>query len=207
MFRLFDFRVEITPSFLLVVGVSALFEISYGGSLLHAIQWGMVLLLSIVVHELGHAFAARAYGLRVGTIQLHFLGGHVTHDRTRPRRQLAISLAGTAAGLALGALTWIASQALPPTILSPWLVRDMLYVNVLWSFVNLLPLYPLDGGMAFQSALSLWRGERRAVRTTSMVGIALGLGLLVVSWSMGAMFFPFIAAMAAYTNWQRLQSV
>lgn len=203
-FRIFDFKVEILRSFLLVVGIWALFEIAYG-SLLHAVQWAVVLLVSIVVHELGHAFTARRFGLRVGTIQLHFLGGHVTHERTKPARQLLISLAGPAAGLLLGALTFAVSRMVPATAFSTSLVRDLLYVNVAWSFVNLLPLYPLDGGMALQSALAMYRGERRAARATAMLGVALGGGLALLTWSWGSLFLPMMAGMVAYTNWERLQ--
>ena len=203
-FELFRFRVEVLPTFFLIVGISALFELSYGTPL-HAIQWGLVLFVSIIVHELGHAFAARRFGLRVGEIQLHMMGGHVTHERTKPARQLAISLAGPAAGISLGLLTFAIAQVVPPSAFTESLVADMLYVNIFWSLVNLLPLYPLDGGMGLQSALAMRIGERRAVRITATVGVLLGIGLIVVGYQSGFRFLPMIAGLAAWTNWQRLQ--
>jgi stage IV sporulation protein FB len=203
-FKLLDFRVDILPSFFVLLGIYALFEIA-AGTPLDAIQWGVVLLVSILLHELGHGVAARRFGLRVGAIQLHMMGGHVTHEPTKPSRQLAISLAGPGAGLLLGLGTLAVAQVVPPTPFSASLVEDLVYVNIGWSLVNLLPLYPLDGGMGLQAALGVYWGERRAVRTTARVGVVLGVVLAVIGWQLNLMLVPLIAGAAAYQNWQRLQ--
>lgn len=209
-FQLLGFEVVVQPTFLLIVGVALLFELQYGGTPLNAVLWGLVVFVSIVVHELGHALVARRFGLRVGQIELHMLGGQVSHAPTKPSRQLAISLAGPGAGLLLGLpavllyTQWDGLRGMP---LLAGVVGDLWRINVGWSLFNLLPLYPLDGGTALRSGLALAWGERTALRTTAGVGVLLGAAVALFGVQFGMIFVAMLGGAAAYQNFQILQAV
>jgi Zn-dependent protease len=209
-FPLFGFRVVVASSFLVVVGVFGLIALQAGASPAEALVWPMVVFGSILVHELGHAFVAQGFGLGVGDIHLHGMGGHVTHTRTVPSRQLVISLAGPLAGILFGclvlALAWF---ALPEHGTPGWLDRTvdaLLYVNIGWSLFNLLPVLPLDGGHALLAATTAAGvAERRAVRVTAAVGFAISTLGLGYALSVGAWWITFLFGMFLWTNLQNLQ--
>jgi stage IV sporulation protein FB len=122
--------------------------------------WVGVVFVSILVHELGHAFAAQRYGL-VSSIRLHSMGGLTEWSRTRAlsnRQSIWISFAGPLAGFGLGGLVYLAHpvfQAAPDWRLSV-VCGDLLWVNIGWSLLNLLPILPLDGGNVMRAAARAW---------------------------------------------------
>ena len=137
-FRALGFDVVVQPWFGLTIAIAVLYRLP-SGNLLLAFSWGVVVFVSVLVHELGHAMTARALGVRVGSIVIHALGGQVEHARTTPARQLAISLAGPGAGLALGAIALGAAVAVPAIAngeLSSAVLGDLLFVNVVWSVIS-----------------------------------------------------------------------
>ncbi|HQU37438.1 MAG TPA: hypothetical protein PLR65_12710, partial [Anaerolineales bacterium] len=101
------------------------------GDLLHIVIWILVVFVSILIHELGHAFAFRWYGLR-SQILLHFSGG-LTIPEMSPRgsgyapvaigsvQQILISLAGPRAGFLLAGLVIAVSHLSGGDILVSWL--------------------------------------------------------------------------------------
>jgi Zn-dependent protease len=158
-FRLFGFPVRVHPFFWLL---AALFAYPTWESLgpQYFIIWVGVLFVSILIHELGHGLAYRFYGARSHLV-LHGFGGLAipwTAIRGRGRRIL-VSLAGPAAGFILAGLVWgtahLFDWANPERSrllheLYVWLIL----VNVGWGVINLLPVYPLDGGQVCQEVCS-----------------------------------------------------
>ncbi len=204
-FELFGFRVDVQPTFLLLLGVYLLFQLQVQEPLSAIVSWALVVFFSILLHELGHALVARRFGLRVGDIVIHGLGGHVTHARTTPKRQLAISLAGPLAGLTVGLVTLGVALVIPPAPgFAASLVGDILFVNIVWSVINLLPMYPLDGGNALRSALSLVTSERSAWRVTAMCGITCGIAAVILGYT-GAFGGTFMMFLGGYVTWQNVQ--
>ncbi len=203
-FRALGFPVRVEPTFFLTVAVALLFRLSDGGPLLFAFTWGAVLFVSILTHELGHALVARRLQVPVGTISLHALGGQVETGRTTPGRSLLVSLAGPAAGLSLGLLTLGVVPFAVGNPIGAEIVEDLLWVNLGWSFFNLLPLYPLDGGNALRSGLSLVMREAQAWRITAGIGVILGALVAVAGYQSGAIVITWLGGFAAWTNWQIL---
>jgi len=212
-FEVLGFRVDVQPGFLMLLGVYLLFQLQNQEPLTAIVSWAAVVFGSILVHELGHALVARRFGLRVGAIEIHGMGGNVTHGRTTPQRQLAISLAGPFAGLTLGALTMVFSNMI--AVIAPQMlpslstvIGQVLWVNVLWSIVNLLPMFPLDGGHALKAALTMTSGEATAWKITGGVGLVLGIGAVLAGYQgFGGIFLIFIGGMVAWQNFQILQQV
>lgn len=123
--------------------------------------WVAVLFVSILVHELGHALVARYFGAREGRIVLYGFGGLAINSGGLKRWQRIVeSLAGPGAGFLLFGLVWAASRfLLTPETMSPLAVaalHDFEWICLWWGLVNLLPVYPLDGGQIAHE-LFQWR--------------------------------------------------
>lgn len=162
--------------------------------------WMLVVFVSILVHELGHAIAGMRFG-STPSIRLHGFGGVTFLPGARFTRgqNIFVSAAGPAAGLLLGLLILAISKFvtdLPP--LFGLAIAFGLYVNFIWTFVNLLPIQPLDGGQILGQLL----GPNR-VRTTSAIGFALASVLCVWTLSKGLIFSALLLAMLAYYNFRR----
>jgi Zn-dependent protease len=174
-FRLGPFPVSVYPLFFL--GAAMLGNgLGFGWEML---VWIGVVFVSIVAHELGHAVVARLFGGKP-EIRVEMLGG-VTYPQFQkpptPLRQFVLSLAGPAAGLALGAAAYGLTQVMPPAQGSPsaLAMSFFMYTSVVWAVFNLLPILPLDGG---QMMLAVLEGVRRKPSVTLASWISVVVTLL-----------------------------
>jgi stage IV sporulation protein FB len=161
--------------------------------------WTAVVFVSIIIHELGHAAAGIRYGA-FPSIRLHGFGGVTFLPGAHFSRiqNIIVSAAGPLAGLSLGFFIFITANLLgdlPP--LARAAVRYGLFVNFVWTFLNLLPIQPLDGGQILGQIL----GPRRA-RVTNLIGFVLAAGLCVVALWQRFFFAAIMLAMMAYYNYQ-----
>jgi stage IV sporulation protein FB len=153
--------------------------------------WVAVVLVGVLAHELGHAFAGRRLGLEPW-IQLMAFGGMTSWMRPRPlssRQQILISAAGPAVGITIGCAALLASMAgvfagAPPAMAR--LLHFVIWVNLGWGLLNLLPILPLDGGHIAASVAEMMAGPRGrvAARIFSIVlTVVIGLwALLAGQW-------------------------
>jgi Zn-dependent protease len=193
-FRLFGFDVEIRLSFWLFTALMG-YQGTEPEALRRLLLWFPVVLLSILVHELGHAFAIRRYGLEP-YIALHWMGG-TTHWREllpmSRKQHIIISLAGPFAGFLLGGfvfgvmslLTSLGVQ-LPPH--GHTVVGMLLFANLTWGVVNLAPVLPLDGGHVLEHALGPKR-IRITLWISGITGAALALWFMKMSTGSTRLFF------------------
>lgn len=132
---------------LLTWGLSAEFIAQPTQDLPIAAHWVMVtyatvlILASVLLHELGHAVVAEHVGLRVTGISLHLLGGWTTFHKECPTPRLTaiVALAGPACSLLLAGLAW--------PFQSDAICRTLYKVNLVLGMYNLfIPCLPLDGG-------------------------------------------------------------
>ncbi|TNE91615.1 MAG: hypothetical protein EP330_04565 [Deltaproteobacteria bacterium] len=116
--------------------------------LVGALLWLPMIAGSVLVHELGHAYAARANSRKVREIQLNWHGGHCVHEGLPlPPVMFRVALAGPAASLGLAVVAFFVSL-LP---LGPWVVAaasTLFALNLSWAVFNLIPVKPFDGGHA-----------------------------------------------------------
>jgi Zn-dependent protease len=140
--------VKVDISFLLVGVMFASSRISHPSLL---VEWILVVFISILIHELGHALVCRAYGLSP-QIQLYAMGGVTSWSdniKISPQKNIAISLAGPFAGFLFFGVVFSIQNYFPDvfdSFLGRNLYRDLVWVNLFWGLVNLLPVLPLDGG-------------------------------------------------------------
>jgi stage IV sporulation protein FB len=208
-FQVLGFRVNVQATFLLIVALAALSRVQ-AQNMTGAIGWLVALPLGILVHELGHAWVARRYRLRVGEILLYGLGGMVSHSATTPGRQLAISLAGPFAGFALGGAALLLGTVLTPVAGGEFvwnlIVEPMATVTIFYGLVNLLPAFPLDGGNALRAALAVLWSDRVGLSVTGGLGALIGAGGVWYALNTGSLFLGLIAAFFVWTNIQALQA-
>lgn len=174
--------------------------------------WIVVVFVSVLVHELGHALVGRAFG-GSPEIRLEAFGG-VTFPqfRTRPGpgRQFLLSAAGPVFGLGLGLLAYALLRAWPPEpgSVSAWTVAQFIWVSIVWAAFNLLPILPLDGG---NMLLAFLEGVRRkpslALASWISLAIALAVGGLLTLWRGFDPFLLLWMALFALQNFARARAV
>jgi Zn-dependent protease len=241
-FRLFGFPVRVHPFFWLVTLL-----LGIGGQVkpAEALVWVIVVFVSVLVHELGHAFLQRYYGGRPW-ITLYGFGGLAScNDCNRaPWPQILISLAGPLAGFILAGLVVaaiavsghtigfalantdlddlmiqnrITSIILQPLILigayfEPYrsepvnnMVADLLQVNILWGVINLLPIYPLDGGRIARELFTL-RDARSGI--VQSLQLSAGAAALVAAYALlnQKVFLMLMFGFLAYGSFQMMQA-
>jgi membrane-associated protease RseP (regulator of RpoE activity) len=156
--------------------------------------------VSILWHELGHALAMRQFGSRA-EIFLYAGGGLAAPSpgRFTRREDFVVSAAGPVAGLLLGLAVWLYQRGWPPeSYLMAYAITQMLWINVIWSLVNCLPVLPLDGGHMLQAILG--RGKERVVAVCGMVCCAGMIAYALVE--LGSVFVAIMFGLFLYQNLQ-----
>lgn len=158
----------------------------------------------VVLHELGHALAARRFGIGTRDIVLYPIGGVASLDRIseKPHEELLIALAGPAVNVAIFLLLFPAllfGAALAPAFTQTWsgqFLLVLMVLNVVMVVFNLIPAFPLDGGRVFRALLAWPLGHLRATRIAAMVGSVLALFMAA-----GGVFFlgnPFLLVIGLF---------
>ena len=203
-FALFGFPITVEPWFWLGAVLLGSNRIAGMLGLQILLLWIVAVFISILWHELGHAYLQRCFGGRHVEIRLHACGGYATAngDFTRFESRF-IALAGPGAGLLLGVVAMaVRSWLMPDMQLVRIFVSDMVFINVFWSMVNLLPILPLDGGHVLEASL-----ERPRVwfhRVGFVCALGAGLGLFIYFQQL---YFLLLFGFLAYFNYKALLSL
>ena len=199
--------------------------------LLYLAIWTAVVLFSILVHELGHALMYRRFGQDARIVLYHFGGlaipdGWGRRRHLRPAERFIVSAAGPVAQLLLAAAIVVVLRGggyvAPFPIASVgealglydgrllssryvWaLVEFLLYVNVMWPLLNLMPVPPLDGGQMVREGMEVM-GVADAARIAGMIGLVVGGGLAYLAFTRGEQYLGIMFAMLAVACSQNLQ--
>ncbi|MDQ6874333.1 MAG: M50 family metallopeptidase [Actinomycetota bacterium] len=200
--RLLGFPVGIDVSFLVVLAFLGYGALSRGVSYL--VVWIAVAAVAVLVHELGHAVAARYAGAHP-SIELYGFGGVTTFENPpgglSRARSVVISIAGPATGVVLGCLLLLLRRqaglgagggiGAGNGTLAAYAVEAGVFVTLGWGLLNLLPILPLDGGNVLAALLP--GPPQRQYRLAAAVSVAVaaiagGLALL------GGWIYPAILA-------------
>jgi Zn-dependent protease len=153
---------------------------------------------SILLHELGHALAARREGIAVSGIDLFFFGGvmKMSSDTRSPGQEFRIAVAGPLVTLGIVVVVALVCTALlgwngfldvatlsdtrsVPSALDLWL-SFLVSMNALLLIFNLIPAFPLDGGRIARAVVWAFTGDRnRATRVSATLGQGFA-GLLIL---------------------------
>lgn len=227
-FSLFGFPVRVHPLFWLI----AILFGSSSNSPIEILLWVFAMFISILIHELGHAFAMRYYG-EGAHIVLHGMGGLAISDKNyfdggrNSNQQIIISLAGPAAGFLFALVITILvkltggfieirglfnllpfpyAQYFNGNTLINSLVLDLLWINIFWGYINLLPVYPLDGGQVSRHVflkLEPWNGVQTSLWVSVITGVVIALASFIF---LRSIYTAFLFGMLAFQSYQMLQS-
>jgi Zn-dependent protease len=208
-FRLFGIPVRVNPLFFVTavaIGLPGQNEPQWFSRLL---IWVAVVFGGVLVHELGHALMGRVYGL-VPRIELYMLGGLTWWDSSAPLtpwRSISVSLAGPFVGIGVGIASWVVwgSAALGGGGLAAHTLQSLVWVNLGWGILNLIPMLPLDGGNVVASAFELFSRERGR-RMAQWLSLGVAAALLLVAIRFQLIFAAFLVGLLGFNNWQALRT-
>lgn len=178
-----------------------------------AAVFAVLLYVAVLVHELAHAVAARAFGFPVHGITLWLLGGYTVYERreTRPGRELVVALVGPLSTLAIAAACRLGSTLTGGSVGA---VLDALaWTNLLLAVLNLLPGAPLDGGAIVKS--TVWKlsgSESSGAKAAGYAGLVIAAALGVVAvigilgGSTGILLTAVLAAFIGFGAYQSLKA-
>lgn len=154
-----------------------------------------ILIGSIFLHELGHAWACVIQGIPVRRVVLFGGGGFCEPGRALTARESEFVVAmGPIVNLALWALASLAAPYLPYRDLG-WIAATVAHINLFLAIFNLMPVFPLDGGRLFQLGLLRVLPARRAMHIAAAVGLVtamLWIPLMVVLFLGMGLFLAFL---------------
>jgi stage IV sporulation protein FB len=221
--RMFGVRVRVHPFFWLMsvlLGWNA--YSGPGGSLEFLAVWVGCVFVSILLHEFGHVWMGQLFGSR-GHIVLYGFGGLAIGSNQLSRRwqRILVLLAGPGIQLLLAAGLLGLRFFLPPEQgLASWgpyakeAFWDLIWINLFWAIMNLLPVFPLDGGQVSREvcqAASPQRGGAFAMGLSMVLAAAIALHALLEqrsplpAWIPSGTYIAILFALLAVTSFQALQ--
>ncbi len=173
--------------FLVWIGVS---HYAQGGqrAAFEGVLFISLLFTCVLLHEFGHVFAARRYGVQTPDITLLPIGGVARLERIpeKPAEELVVALAGPAVNVVIAALLFLVLGGLPSMDdgmqvqnSGVGLLERLAWVNISLVVFNLIPAFPMDGGRVLRALLAYRLGYTRGTRIAAGVGqaVAFALGL------------------------------
>lgn len=220
-FSLFNIPIRVLPWFWLTLAfIGGVLRVDGKEAFFLLLLFLIAGFISILVHELGHALTAKAFGKRV-EIVLQAFGGYAAYSGGAPlsrMRTFLVTAAGPALQIVLGvaALLFLSFQATQNDVTlrefvgayhnsspSVYFWATLTGISFIWAILNLLPVLPLDGGRLLQTIL----GPSR-IKLTLMISIAVAVGVGVLYYmKTGDILLPIFMGMFAYQAFQALKAL
>lgn len=183
--------IRIHGTFLLILAWYAVIDYEAGGieRMLFGSFFILLLFTCVVLHELGHATAARRYGIRTPDITLLPIGGVARLEKLpdKPSQEIVVALAGPTVNVIIAIIlflgmerSWSASDFFSFEIAKGTLISKLFIANVMLVLFNLIPAFPMDGGRVLRAALACYVNQTQATVIAARIGqgIAILFGIL-----------------------------
>ncbi|KUO57697.1 MAG: hypothetical protein APF80_00985 [Alphaproteobacteria bacterium BRH_c36] len=196
-------RMHMTFVLLLVWIGTVLWANSGPAAAAEGIAFILLLFVCVVLHELGHALAARRYGIATRDITLLPIGGVASLDRMPddPGQEVVVALAGPAVNVVIaGVLFLVVGGQFDPTGLATFgmglqsFVERLATVNLVLAVFNLIPAFPMDGGRVLRALL----GFRLPRAKATQIAAQIGQGLAVLFAFLGLLGNPLLILIAIF---------
>lgn len=234
-FKLLGIPVRVHP-FFWVVGIFLGFDgnLPLRDLLIRLLAWSAAWFVAILCHELGHALVMRAHGFSPWITLIGF-GGMASYNPgqawgsrgTGTMAQIQISGAGAGAGFLLAAIVAgavkltgnevvvlyvadflpyvLVTETIGPAPLQ-WFINGLLGISVFWGVLNLLPVYPLDGGHIARELL-LRANPQQGIRQSLLLSVFTAAALAVIALvQLKSFFMAFMFGYLAYSSYAALQA-
>ncbi|MBL8097647.1 MAG: hypothetical protein JNK81_00595 [Anaerolineales bacterium] len=228
-FSVAGIRVRVHPLFWVIA-------ILFGSASLNPLSilmWIFVIFISILIHELGHAFAFRRFG-QDSYVVLHLMGGLAVpvsngydggYTGLTPNQNIFISLAGPFAGFLLAVVIILAGVGIGgqlvinvlgiipiPNVVLPYefgtlnrLFDMFVFVNFFWGVINLLPVFPLDGGNVARYTL-IQTDPINGLRNSLWLSVIVGALIAIAGYVfLQSIYMAFLFGYLAFQSYQALQ--
>jgi Zn-dependent protease/predicted transcriptional regulator len=191
--RIYGIDIKLRFSTLFIVGLVGFYAANFYFSLVQnaslfnlflvGIVSGLIILFSILAHELMHSIVAQKYGLKVTEIELYLFGGisKIEEEPRTPKSEMIIAVVGPLTSLIIGGLflliAFLFPNGLPALVFVPLFYTGI--SNIGLGFFNLLPAFPVDGGRILRAFL--WYRRRdiiSATKNASRIGSFFAYGLI-----------------------------
>jgi len=191
--KIYGIEIKLHLSTLLIVGLIGFYAVNFYFSavvipslfeiIIVGLASGIIILFSILIHELAHSFVAQKYGLKVSEIELYLFGGvsKIEEEPTTPKSEILISAVGPLSSLIIGGIFVSILTFIPITF--PTFIFIILFytgiTNIGLAIFNLMPAFPIDGGRILRAIL--WHRRDNiisATKTASKVGSFFAYGLI-----------------------------
>lgn len=169
----------------------------------------LTIIISILVHEGGHALAARVLNIPINRIHINLFGGiaELKHRPLFPRQEFYVALAGPLTSVALGLICYLSqSLLLADQVFMSAIITFAGYLNIGLAAFNILPVFPLDGGRAVRSFFwyrhkNFFHASGTMHRFSSMVIVLifmLAFGAFIYQLRYEALFLGILGLYTAY---------
>ena len=141
----------------------------------------LLLFLCVLLHEFGHIFTARAFGVPTPYVTLLPIGGVASMERMpeKPSQEIAVALAGPAVNAAIAfvllVVLWLDATPLSFGAFQESFLAQVAAANVVLLVFNLIPAFPMDGGRVLRAVLAIWLGFGPATPVAARIGQGLAL--------------------------------
>lgn len=163
-----------------------------------------IVFVSIVGHELGHAWLRKIHGAPRSEIVLHGLGGYCTGpgtERFSKGQRVQVLAAGPFFNLLLAGLCFLAVKyGVFRNPIAHGLAGTVMMLNLFWGIFNLLPIWPMDGGQIFETLM----GGSRNVSIVYKISFALAVALAIWGLTSSNFLMLIIMGQIAMQNWTRI---
>lgn len=170
--------------------------------LIAPVSWSIAIFLSVLVHELAHAWVADRKGWRVFGIKVDLFTGSASVDTNITERDsIPVVAAGPLSNLLLSILCIPLYAILSNTVIDGFII-DLFIVNIFMFFFNILPIYPMDGGRLLKDFLFIKMRSNRglAKKISGSVSLVFSIGLLVFSLSISAVIMSIFSLIFVYMS-------
>jgi len=163
----------------------------------------VLIFLCVLLHELGHVFAARRYGVKTRDVTLWPFGGIASMERMpdKPGEELVVAVAGPAVNVVIAAvlILWLGprfdlenlTKIENPAVS---LAVKLAAANIILVLFNLIPAFPMDGGRVLRAVLAMRMDNTRATELAATIG----QGFAVVFGILGILYNPMLIIIAAF---------
>ncbi len=178
------------------------------GAAFSGVAFILAVFTCVVLHELGHALAAKKYGIKTRDIILLPIGGVARLEKmpNQPIQELWVALAGPAVNVVIAALLavylWITNNLIPDnqlTITTAAFIERIMGINIFLILFNMIPAFPMDGGRVLRALLATRLAYVKATKVSANLGqgIALLFGVIGLFYNPILLFIAFFVWMGA----------
>ena len=199
--KVYGIKISVHWTFIILIAWIVIANMRTGATL-EDIAWSVGFVLAIfgcvILHELGHALAAKRYRINTSGITILPIGGIARLESMpeKPKEELVVALAGPLVNVVIAAVLFpfvrlvfdLDSTTELQSINAENFLPALMSVNLWLALFNLIPAFPMDGGRVLRALLGFKLSHTRATRIAASTGQVLAIAFIFF----GFIYNPFL---------------